>query len=437
MPSPESIRLYLLIASLVGLLGIVKRPFYGLLSYTIIMITRPGLFFPAIGALRIELLVGVIIIFIIVLSQQRLSRLNPSTSPICKWVFALTVVILLSYAQAFDLDYSWTTVQNFMKVFFFFIMIVTLIDNTKDIKLFVAVFMLSTFAISYNVLYNSMYGLLEGGTGGFRIEYAVADKGMGAGHVAVANITLQAMPFLWYAASSVKRPIIKTFLIICFLLSTYTVFLAGSRGGIVGLVTLILVLTLFTKHRALMFGISLTLFIILMQSMGSSYKSYMSTILKFGRGDVSSRSRIVGLRHGFEMLVKRPILGVGPGVYRVARRAWFNWGLLSHNLYGQLMGELGLIGTTAWFIFLYSYLKMAWDLRKLYIANSVEVNILTAVVAATAVRLVLGMGSHSLYIFFWYMAAAIVVALNRIHSDIATSSTPSFQSRVLARSSLP
>jgi len=142
---------------------------------------------------------------------------------------------------------------------------------------------------------------------------------------------------------------------------------------------------------------------------------YMETVKKFGSPDagLSSSSRISGLRHGIEMMIKRPVLGVGAGCYSIARKAWFGWGLWAHNHYGELMGDLGVLGTAAWFIFLYSYWKPSWRFIKQTGADPDDRNLFTAVLVATIVRLVVGMGSHSVYIFFWYMMAGIIVSTLR------------------------
>ena len=149
----------------------------------------------------------------------------------------------------------------------------------------------------------------------------------------------------------------------------------------------------------------------------SSYMDYMSTILSLDGSDVSTSSRSEGLTNGFEMLVKRPLLGVGPGCYPLARKAWFGWGLWAHNHYGELMGDLGIIGTVVWFVVFKNYFMRAWRFLKENRGDSPLRNVCLAVVVATIVRLVIGMGSHSVYSFFWYMMAGIIVSAFRIREQ--------------------
>jgi putative inorganic carbon (hco3(-)) transporter len=413
MPNPDIIRLILTIFAIVFLVGMVIRPFYGLLSYLLIMMVRPGAFYPALKAFRIELLAGILVLVVIALSSDRLKRLQIREDPIIKWMFILFGIMLLSMLQAMDFKYSWDWMWEFAKVFAFFIMIVTLPDSKKDVQLFLWVFGIATCMMSYDAIYNFLTGNVIERIGDVGTDYAVTSGGMGSGHVALANITLQAIPFLWYLGVMNKNLTLKLGGAILFAISLYAVIISGSRGGFVGLLSLLVCLSLFSKRKVIMalLGVALLLSIALVA--GTKYLAYMETTKQY-----SSSSRMSGLRNGIEMMIKRPVLGVGPGCYPIARKAWFGWGLWAHNLYGELMGDLGALGTAAWFMFLYSYWKPSWRFIKQTGADPDDRNLFTAVLVATIVRLVVGMGSHSVYIFFWYMVAGVVISVSRFQGSI-------------------
>jgi len=417
MPNPDTIRLFLVVISFIFLIGMLKRPFYGVVSYLIIMMVRPGIFYPVLGSLRIELLVGVMIIIVMALSPERLKRIHISTEPINKWMFILFAVMVISMIQAFDFKTSWDWMFEFSKVFLFFIMIITLIDNERDVEIFLWVFGILTFSIAYDSVYNYIYGDIVKSSGGGRIDYAVTSGGMGSGHVALANLTLQGMPILWYLGIYNKKKALKVVATVFFLVCLYSVVISGSRGGFVGLVTLFICLTVFAKRRSPLIVFGILVFVSIPLFSVSGYMDYISTIFDFDK--LSAGSRITGLRHGIEILVKKPLLGVGPGCYPVARKAWFHWGLWAHNHYGELFGELGLMGAIVWFAFLKSYLQKAWHSLKSLGNGSSRKNIFYAILVATFVRLVLGMGTHSVYYFFWYMIAGIVVVEDRLLQGIS------------------
>lgn len=229
--------------------------------------------------------------------------------------------------------------------------------------------------------------------------------------MALANMILQAMPIMWYLAIANKSRLLKLIGFTMFTLMLYGVVISGSRGGFIGLIALAACVVFFAKHRLLAIGGVLIILLILPSFSGKGYLDYVSRVLT---PDIVDRDgRIGGLISGFEMMIKRPILGVGPGCYPVARKAWFGWGLWAHNHYGELMGDLGIIGVWAWFGFLIAYMKKAIKLRRIDTGTASSA-ILTGVIVSTIVRLVLGMGTHSVYTFFWYMVAGIVAVQMRI-----------------------
>jgi O-antigen ligase/polysaccharide polymerase Wzy-like membrane protein len=419
MPSPDSIRLILTVLSLVFLVGMVIRPVYGLFSYLIIMMVRPGVFYPALGAVRIELAAAILVLVVMALSPGRLERLQIKEDPIIKWMFILFGIMLLSMLQAMDFKYSWDWMWEFAKIFAFFIMVVTLLDSKQDIRIFLWMFGIATCMLSYDAIYNYFTGTVIERIGDVGTDYAVTSGGMGSGHVALANITLQAMPFLWYLGVMNKNVPLKLGGAILFSISLYAVIVSGSRGGFVGLLSLLVCLSVFSRRKILMALLGVGLLFSMPFIAGSKYIEYMETVKDFGSSSagLSSSSRISGLRNGIEMMIRRPVLGVGPGCYPIARKAWFGWGLWAHNLYGELMGDLGAIGTAAWFMFIYSYWKPSWRFIKQTGVDPDDQNLFTAVLVATIVRLVIGMGSHSVYIFFWYMIAAVVAVDLRIFKN--------------------
>jgi putative inorganic carbon (hco3(-)) transporter len=421
MPNPETIRLILLILSLALFVCAFKRPFYGVVSYLIIMMTRPGVFYPALESMRIELVIGLANIFIMI-AGGRLKHLDLKGSQISKWLFILLIVMLLSMFQAFDFSNSWLQMNEFIKIYIFFLMIVTMTDTRKDIEVLLIVFGVVTCAIGYDAIYNYHQGIVSTRVGLDEYSYAVTSGGMGSGHVALANLTLQGMPILWYLTVYKKPAFLKLMGISLFLVCIYAVIISGSRGGFIGLIALFLLITIFSKRKVLMLSISLILFVSVPFIAGTGYMNYISTIKDIGTSaeGVSTDSRISGLRNGFEMMLRRPLLGVGPGCYPLARKAWFGWGLWAHNLYGELMGDLGLPGTIIWFTFLYSFLKQAFILKKIRSDQSRSVWVYDAVIVATILRLILGMTTHSVYIFFWYMMAAIIAVEERIFKEEKT-----------------
>ena len=115
-------------------------------------------------------------------------------------------------------------------------------------------------------------------------------------------------------------------------------------------------------------------------------------------------------------MVKRGnFLGVGPGCFLFARRKYFSYTMESHNIYGQVLGDLGIPGTIAWAFFIVGIFKNLIAARKklkdmvmekhflYYLALGLQVSLI--------VRLFVSLASHGLYYFYWYVIAALSIVI--------------------------
>ncbi len=147
-----------------------------------------------------------------------------------------------------------------------------------------------------------------------------------------------------------------------------TIFLSGSRGGMLAIITelLILAVLLVKQQRGLRTAVGIGVFLAIV----------LGLLIWVGGGELSKRIATVGpshseissdIRHyinrdGLKMFLKRPVLGWGlgtfPVVYPQFRSFYTNFFVnQAHNDYLQLLVEMGLLGlgTMLWFLFtLYS-----------------------------------------------------------------------------------
>ena len=90
----------------------------------------------------------------------------------------------------------------------------------------------------------------------------------------------------------------------------------------------------------------------------------------------------------------------------------------SHNIYGQVMGDLGIPGSIAAFFFvrqIFIYLRQSRkQLEKRGKENTALYFFSTAIIISLSVRLFVSMGSHGLYFFYFYVVAALSVAIARV-----------------------
>ena len=411
MPTPQTIYTVVLIIIFLLLILMLKNRFYGLIVYMCVFITMIGLHFQFLGNIRFELIVALIVLIIILVSPESRNLLSLKRSSISRNLFIFFLVVILSMAQSLDFQTAFDRTWEFAKIYALYLMIVALVNSDRDLKIFLWSFVILMALVGYEPIYNFLHGItMDRGLA----EYAVAEKGRGSGHVALGIYLIQGLCYLWYLTISKKN--LKQIMISLFLICVFItgILVSGSRGALVGLVSTILIISYFSKNKLLYLIVGSLMIIVALSFMSSGYLSYMNTILDFGQSDVSAQSRFIGLRNGIDMLIKRPILGVGPGCYPIARKLWFGWGLWAHNIYGELAGDLGILGILAWGNFMYSYLKKGFDMRRSFSNDSLYYFIIMAVIVSNIVCLILGFFAHMLYGYFWYLSAAVVVVIENL-----------------------
>lgn len=422
MPKPELIILISLIGTFALLIGTFKYKVCFASAYLMVLILRPGIYYPILAQVRFELILAFLGVLMIAFSGDNLRFLSLEKSKITRYMLFFLIVILVSMLQAFDFYRSWNRVYTeILPNTLLVILIITTCKNERDVKILLWVFCITTFLLGYEPAYLYISGDINTvSRSSLEYGYAVAEKGRVSGHTALALYMLQGMSIVWYLAIACKKLSGKLFGFGLFAFCLYCVQISGARGGLVGLVVMLILISIFSKRRVLMLVSGAFALILILSLTGDQYLTRMASILEFGGSDLSANSRIKGLINGIELMIKRPILGVGPGCYPAARKAWLGWKLWSHNHYGQLMGELGLVGLITWFLFAKQYIKKSWELSKSLTTDPWIKSMATAILVTSVMRLVLGMVDHSLFRFIWYMLAAIVIVFERLNNENTT-----------------
>src|SRR5262249_39288796 len=112
-----------------------------------------------------------------------------------------------------------------------------------------------------------------------------------------------------------------------------------------------------------------------------------------------------------------PLTGCGPGVWRKATGS----DIESHNLYGQVMGELGGLGVLTFGALVVTFV---FGLRKLRTQTRTDptpdgqflFHLTTALLTAVVLMLLEGMFGHNLFRFNWLWYIGFLVIANRAMS---------------------
>jgi len=192
-----------------------------------------------------------------------------------------------------------------------------------------------------------------------------------------------------------------------------------------------------TRSRAILYlPVGLVLLAVIWMAAPEQFKERYLTIAKVVRPNVdedhldeSYLSRIYAWQAGRNMFMDYPLTGVGPGNFKTAagtqywpgkgKKRWLN----PHNLYIQLIAELGIIGVVVWLAFQVSLWKLTWRLKSMLRARDDLDGLVRyyplACVFSLAALVVAGYSTHSLYRSTWYILAALSGALYGIYAPAA------------------
>jgi O-antigen ligase len=142
-----------------------------------------------------------------------------------------------------------------------------------------------------------------------------------------------------------------------------TVFLSGSRGGMLAIVAELVILAVVSVKQkrglrtAIGIGVFLTIVVTLLIWIGGGELSRRISTVGMSHSEISADVRFNINRDGLGMFLKKPVLGWGlgafPVVYPQFRTFYTNFFVNeAHNDYLQLLVEMGLLGfgTMLWFL---------------------------------------------------------------------------------------
>jgi hypothetical protein len=410
MVSPESLKMLSLIVPAVLLIVGMVRPLYGVVAYMIVVYCKLAEFYPELAEIRIELVVAVVVLARLALSAD-LAKLSPEYNAVNKYVMLLVGSVFLSFLFAMDRKFAWdNAIYHFLKAILLYMMIVLSVDNEKDIKIFVWCFVSMFAYLAYEPAFRFITGS-EGRQYDYGVNY-IADIGILSGHVSLANNMNQMIPIAFFLVPCARSKIMK--MVACAIMAIFVIALigSGSRGGVVGFIVFCGTLVYFSKRRvrnALITG--LLVFGLFLVS-----PSFKETGARIEGGE--TEGRLVGIIHGIEMIrLKGHIFGVGPGCFMLARGRYFGHTMMSHNIYGEILGDLGIPGTVVCILLIreiFRNFRRAKGSQVLSLSGGAFIPVVTlGFQMSLIVRLFVSLGSHGLYYFYWYLIAALSIALFR------------------------
>lgn len=425
LPFPYHFIPFALLGAAVFVVGTIRYPYFGLFLYLIVFFLDPNQIFPFMQTIAFPYekllalaVIGTLLIHIAIIKKQfDVYRLDVPFA-------AMVLVTYLSIFGAIDLQSAWEDWQRFLRLFLVYLVMVRIVKTESQFKAVVMLFIISVgfLAISSTIQYYR---------GEFEVRQGIQRlHSFGGGLIdpnTMATSLILGIPFMFYMAKAHRNVLLKTFMFALIGSCLWAIILTGSRGGMVGAIAVIMLLTWHSRHKTLGFVIAGAVLIAIAAVMPDQYQNRFMSIFaiteddEFGAAD-SARGRINGLILGFKFLLKNPLTGVG-----ISNFGWHhhlepggNW-TDAHNLIGKLVGELGLLGVAAFSFFIFRFVKTLKFVKRFYDDHDWPPDFLFFMRQAIKIGLIMlfvqGMFGHNLYRDNWYFFAAFIVIISKIIYD--------------------
>ncbi len=310
-----------------------------LVGYMFLFIHRPFEFWPMLGDIHLErLYIGSV--FLIWLFQPKRWLSNPQ-----HWAyFGFAFAVSICWAMSQYMDQGQQVVEDWFKIVVFYLLFVTVVHDEKALRqlalgfvLVMGVYMTHSFKEFLAGRHTYRMGI---------VRMIGIDTTQGDPNSFGASIVF-ALPFGLLFWNTAKSKWIKFGAATFLCLSAGCILLTGSRSSLLGLVLWGAIVIFRSRYRGWLLVAALAgsplLFVALPDSLQTRFETIVNPDVGPENAKESGEGRLQGLMTGFDLLMANPATGCGPGAWRPAAHSK----LESHNLYGQLMGETGMLGIAA------------------------------------------------------------------------------------------
>jgi hypothetical protein len=402
-----------------------------IILYFWFLISNPQNRFIILGTLHIEKFLIVIIIGL-TLCYERVKITNVKRS---LFVIALYGAMLLSYLlspyKSFYLVDFWF--EHYWKVIILYFILELSISSVEDLNQVMFGFLIASTIYQMH----SWLDFIVGGSyvyqQGIRRMVGVWTSGIGSANY-FGFLGLFTIPFAhyYYSISTSRGKILGG---VSLIISCSSTIYSGTRGGIVGLALYLIIAFFDAKNKRkyiLVLTMTITIFIIILPSdLRSRYTNQIFKLDEISFEDKyskiaadSAHGRIRGLFEGLLLFKERPFIGFGPGASSIAKYYFLGvpeeteeqYQIMQlHNFYGQIVSEIGIVGSGIFIFILFDYFLPLNRSKKL-IAPYEKILIdgqYTTLRRSMFVLLVYGMFGHILYSYYFIL----LFALNGINKN--------------------
>ena len=371
-----------------------------LVGYMFLFIHRPFEVWPVLGDLRVERLymAGMIVAWLLASPKRLVPNLHHAAYA------AFAAAVLLAWLMSPWMERSQPLVEDYFKVVVFYGLLVTTVRDEAALKK-VAV----GFLVVMGIYIGHSFREFLGGRHVYRmgiVRLIGVDSTMSDPNSFGASVVF-ALPFvaaLWRAGVGGRRG--KVLLTGYTGLSMLCILLTGSRSSLLGLGLWALIVVLGSRRRFLFLGLAAVAaplaFVALPESLQTRFETIVNPDAGPANAKESGEGRIQGFLTGLDLWAANPLTGVGPGAWRPATGS----AIESHNLPGQLVGELGTLGLLAFLAVLAGFAANGLRMRAIRRdhpewSNHLIFQVSSATLVGVVLLLFMGNFGHNLFRYSW------------------------------------
>ncbi len=358
-------------------------------GYMWLFVHRPFEYYTALGDLQLERVYMIVLLLAWLMSPEKEFWPNRLHGALAAFLLAM---IACWVASAYR-DKTWETIESYLKVMVFYLILVTTVRDEAGLRRLLAMYLVATGLYMSHSILEYLHGRYEARMGINRmigVDVTYHDSNSFASTLLLAMT--MTLPF-WKGARGRRRLL----LLAGTGAAATCIFLSGSRAGFLGLVGVVA----------------------LPGSLQDRFMSIVDSSRGPGNARASAEGRLIGLLDGIKLWERSPAVGVGPGAFGLATGSGMN----AHNVYGQVLGEMGTVGVVALAGLLWSFRANAKEARRRRLAApgpDFPAEVARAVGLAVVLMLLQGIAGHNLYRYTWvWLAAFQAVALRCLRTRLA------------------
>lgn len=403
------------------------------LVYVLYMYLQGGVRWPILGQMRLEFLLGAVLVPIAVATVSRQSDYRERS--LVGWTYALLGSMLVMVVLSRYPEHSWDVFWNRgVKFAAFGLCIVAFVSSPRNLRWFVLAFLLAFFKMGLEGLLGTLDGSLiwenqeiprlHGATPSYQHPNSFSGTQLGI------------LPFLYYLYPLVSK-YWRLAILIQVIFCANVVLRTGSRTGYLGFLAGVASAVWMSKARLKSAVVVGLLALAVIPMLPADYVERFESIFEnqsHAGEDTSIGKRKEILVDATEVFLRYP-LGVGVGAFPLVRNDIFGRQQDTHNLYLEVATNLGVQGSIAFVGFVISiWVTLARLRRRLdlhlstlgslslqsheVIEHEKDLRWMLACVKATLIfliiRLVLGGFGMDMYEIYWWFMLGMTIALLRM-----------------------